>query len=313
MNYLRTLYREPLLHFLVLAVGLFVLHAAVSHEDPEGDARRIVVDETSLLTFIQYRTKSFEPVTAKQQLESFSADELDQVIADYVREEALYREARNLGLGDNDYVIKRRLVQKIDYVARGFAESIDTISEADVAAFFAENRDDYYVEPRITFTHVYFGFDQHGPERARELAAQKLAELESNEAGFNDASRHGDRFLYGLNYVERSKLYVESHFGTALTEEIFAQAADNATWRGPIQSDHGAHLVMVSQLEPGRMPELAEVRARVEQEANRARVAERTLEATRQIVEAYEIERVYRQPDDNLVRLGNEIQSEPTQ
>ena len=130
MNIFRLLSKEPLVHFLVLAVGLFVLHAAVSHE--QVDVKRIVVDEDSLLSFIQYRTKSFEAVTAKTQLESFSETELQRVIDDYVREEALYREAKELGLGENDYVIKRRLIQKIDYVARGFAESLGEVSNEEM-------------------------------------------------------------------------------------------------------------------------------------------------------------------------------------
>lgn len=126
---MKSIHKEPLLHFLMLAIGLFFLHSAVSHNDDNDDLKRIVVNQDALLSFIQYRTKSFEPVTAQKQLESLSDEALERLVADYVREEALYREARSLGLDRDDYVIKRRQIQKINYIARGFAESTGEVTE----------------------------------------------------------------------------------------------------------------------------------------------------------------------------------------
>lgn len=297
---MKKLHKEPLLHFLVLAVGLFVLHSAVSHEDPDADAKRIVVDQDSLLTFIQYRTKSFEPVTAKKQLDSLSDEALQKIIDDYVREEALYREARTLGLDRDDYVIKRRLIQKVDYVARGFAESFNEVTEEDIRQYFEENKNDYYVDPRITFTHVYFSAERHGVEKANTLAEQKLEALKKTNATFNDAAKHGERFLYGMNYVERSQMYVESHFGLDMGKQVFALDPDQRQWYGPFVSTHGAHLVMVTQKQAGYMPLLAEVRTRVAQEAQRTIIAERANQATQQIVDSYNIDMVYKKPNEKL-------------
>ncbi len=300
MKSLRSIYKEPLLHFLVLAVGLFALHSVVSHEDADADARRIVVDQDSLLRFIQYRTKSFETDTAQKQLASFTDEELDRVIDDYVREEALYREARSLGLDRDDYVIKRRLIQKVDYVARGFAETFGSMTDEDIRNYFEENMSDYYIEPRITFTHVFFSAERHGVAGARALAEQKLAELQETGATFNDAPKHGERFLYGMNYVERSGLYVESHFGADTAEQLFAIEPGQHAWQGPIMSGYGAHLVMVTQKQAGRMPLLDEVRDRVAQEARRAIITKRANEATQQIVDSYDIELVYEKPAEKL-------------
>ena len=302
---MKSLHKEPLLHFLVLAIGLFVLHSAVSHDDSDADAKRIVVDQDSLLTFIQYRTKSFEPVTAKKQLDSFTDEELKKVISDYVREEALYREARTLGLDRDDYVIKRRLIQKIDYVARGFAESFSQVTAEDIKQYFEENKNDYYIEPRITFTHVYFSAERRGVETAKTLAEQKLAELRRTKATFHDASKHGERFLYGMNYVERSELYVDSHFGSEMTKPLFTLEPKQGAWYGPFFSKHGAHLVMVTQKQAGRMPSLAEVYTRVAQEAQRAMTEERAKKATQNIVESYDIDIAYEKPKEKLAELNH--------
>lgn len=302
---MKSLFKEPLLHFLVLAIGIFVLHSAVSHDDVNADAKRIIVDQDSLMTFIQYRTKSFEPVTAKQQLESFSDEELKKVIDDYVREEALYREASTLGLHRDDYVIKRRLIQKIDFVSRGFAESFSEVTNEDIRKYFKENKNDYFIEPRITFTHVFFSAEIHGENEARMLAEQKLDELQRTHIEFHDASKHGERFLYGMNYVERSELFVESHFGPEMTNQLFDVEPNQEHWYGPFMSSHGAHLVMVTQKQPSRMPSLDEIRSRVEQEAKRALIEERSKEATQQILDSYEVDIVYEKPEEKLAILDN--------
>ena len=46
-------------------------------------------------------------------------DELDRLIADYVREEALHREAKALGMDQNDYIIKRRMIHSTEFITDG--------------------------------------------------------------------------------------------------------------------------------------------------------------------------------------------------
>lgn len=300
---IRKLYREPLLHFLVLALGLFGLHHLIAHEDTAGDSRRIVVDRENLLNFIQYRSKSFDAGTARSQLESFSGEQLQKLVADYVREEALYREARSLGLGDNDYVIKRRLIQKIDYIARGFSSSFDQVGEEEIRNYFAEHREDYYVKPSITFTHIFFSTDRHGIEGAQELARETLSRVNGNGAGFNDAGSYGERFLYGLNFIERSESFVDGRFGEAFASTLFTLEPGTRHWQGPVLSDHGVHLVLVKARQAGYLPELSEVYTRVAQEAQRAITASRARQATQQIVDSYQVDMRYEPPRDALARL----------
>ena len=106
-----------------------------------------------------------------------TSDELEKIITEFVREEALAREAKALGLDQNDYVIKRRLVQKVDYVARGFADAAFKVTEEDIRAYFEENRADFYIQPRITFTHVFFSSERNGIDNAEQLAAEAMIRL----------------------------------------------------------------------------------------------------------------------------------------
>jgi hypothetical protein len=180
-------------------------------------------------------------------------------------------------------------VQKLEFIAEGFAETGSEIEPAELERFFEAHRDDYLVEAHASFTHVFYDAERRGWEGARARARADLARLNAEGALFSEAPRHGDRFPYHVNYVERTPDYVRSHFGAPLAEAIFALEPDEGTWRGPFESPYGAHLVMVVAQEPARAPDLDEVRGRVEQDARHARVRERTEAAIREIVGRYRV------------------------
>ncbi len=285
--------REPLLHFLLAGLGLFVLFGVVNPGENDSDPNVVLVDRDALLTFIQYRIKAFNPALAEQKLDAMSGEELDQFIDDYVREEVLHREALLLGLDEDDYVIRRRLVQKLEYITEGFAEGSADVDEAAVQRYFDANKADYFVEPFVTFTHVFFQTEDRPREQAQALAKKELAKLNRDGVPFSDAPQHGDRFLYHVNYVERTPDYVGSHFGPAMARALFDLEPNEFVWRGPFDSAYGVHLVLLTTNEPGREPELAELRDRIHEDARRAMVREETESAIAEVVEAYDVRVVY--------------------
>jgi len=296
--------REPLLHFLAAGLGLFVLFGIVNRGDQDADPNVITVDQEALLTFIQYRIKAFNPDLAEKKLDSLSDEELQRLIDDYVREEVLHREALALGLDDDDYVIRRRLVQKLEFITEGFAEAGADMDEAAVQRYFDANKADYYVEPYVTFTHVFFQTEDRPREQARTLAEKELQKLNRNGVPFSDAPQHGDRFLYHVNYVERTPDYVGSHFGPAMATALFALEPNEFVWRGPFDSAYGVHLVLLTTNEPGREPELAELEGRVREDARRVRVREETEAAVADVVEAYDVRVVYERDPSPRVQEG---------
>ena len=284
--------KQPLVHFLTAGLALFVLFGLVN-DGKTTDTKVITVDRDALMTFIQYRIKAFNPVIAEQRLRSLPDEELQHLIDDYVREEVLYREAIAIGLDEDDYVIRRRLVQKLEFITEGFAETSVDVDDAAVRRYFDANKDDYYVEPYVTFTHVFFDTENRSREQAHALAEKKLAELNRAGTPFSDAPKHGDRFLYHVNYVERTPDYVASHFGPAMAEALFALEPNDLVWRGPFDSPYGVHLVMMITNEPGREPALSEIEDRVREDARRAMIREKTEEAIAEIIGAYEVRVTY--------------------
>jgi hypothetical protein len=284
----RTILKEPLLHFLVAGAALFVLFDAVSPDAPADLGENVIrVDRAALLTFIQYRSRAFKPDAAAARLDAMPEVERRRLIDDYVREAALHRKARALGMDANDYIIKRRMIQKVEFLAQGFADAAASPDEKSVKAYYEANKKDYYVQPSVTFTHVFFDAKKRGAEAA--AASAKLERLNGDGVHFADAPRHGDRFPYHVNYVERTPDFVASHFGPAMARDVFKLKADDRVWRGPFRSPYGIHLVLVSKSLPGRIPTLEEVRTRVFDDARRAQARMRSKAAIDEIVSDYDV------------------------
>ena len=199
--------KDPLAHFLALGLGLFLLYAAVN---PDGyradDPKRIVVDRDGLLTFVQYRTKTFQPKLASARLDAMSGEKLKRLIDDYVREEALHREAKALGLGQNDYIIKRRMIQKIDFITQGFADAVIKVSEDELKAWYEANKERYREPAFITFTHVFFNAESRTPAEAKALAEAKLPKLVSVHRQSVEllGERYAGRTVIVVNRMQRN-------------------------------------------------------------------------------------------------------------
>ena len=188
------------------------------------------------------------------------------------------------------------MIQSIEFITDGFVTAAVEISDEQVAEHFEANRDDYYIDPIVTFTHVFFDAERHGRAESQALAATKLAELNAGTVPFSDAPRHGDRFPFFVNYVERDPQFVVSHFGLPMAEGVFSLQPDEGVWQGPFESEYGTHLVMLTRKSAGRYPEFAEVEAAVRDDAQREAIAALKDKAIQAIVDTYEIRHSYERP-----------------
>ncbi|MEQ8485934.1 MAG: peptidylprolyl isomerase [Pseudomonadales bacterium] len=284
------LLRDPLLHFLVGGGLMFAAWWALNPSVGSDDPRRIVVDRAALLTFMQLRSQAFDATAAEARLAALTPEALGDLVDEYVREQALYRSALELGLEQDDYVIKRRLVQKVEYMAEGVAADLADPPDDVLADWYGRHRNAYAEPERITLTHVFFSASRHGTGQAAALARAALAELNRTQVAFSGATAFGERFPYHANYVAWSRDEIAGHFGAAMTAELFDLPADPARWQGVFASAHGSHAVLVLDRTPERFPELGEVRERVLRDYRAERARERRDAFIRVIVARYRTE-----------------------
>ncbi|TNE35906.1 MAG: peptidyl-prolyl cis-trans isomerase [Alphaproteobacteria bacterium] len=275
--------KDPLFQFLLIGALLFVAVSVVrGPELPETNAHRILVSEADILTFLQFKLGAFEPDKAKARLASLSPQERQTLIQDFVRNEVLVREAKGIGLSDNDAVIRQRLIQRMEFALESVVAPTDEPDEKTLQAYLDAHPDLFLAESSVTFTHVFY--------RDGTVPAEDEVLFRSNELSSGAALEMGDPFPYFDTYSERTARFVISHFGEAFTAELFDTHTPLGRWIGPLTSPHGSHWVYLSARQEARQPRLEEVRALVRDDylrEERDRAVEAAISA---LVKGYEVE-----------------------
>lgn len=240
-SFLKRLLREPLVHFLVIGVALFVGISAVRGLN-RPTVRLEARDLEQLAAYWEMQTQ--RPPTRA---------ELASIIQERVDEELMAREAIRLGLDKDDMIVRRRLAQKMAFAS----EDVSTIpqpGEADLQAFYEKDLARYATPARLALRHVYFSQDRTGT--SPPVAAAEA--LESLKAGKTVV---GDPALLPLTYADIAVADLLRDYGPAFTKA--AREAPLGAWVGPVASPYGVHLIQVQTRLASETLPLAAVRAEV--------------------------------------------------
>lgn len=193
--HLRRWLREPLLHFLLIGAAVFAAYAALDR-DPgaQKGQRRIVVTEDDL--------SQMTIATLAQGRPAPTIEQMRHLLEAKIREEVLYREALAMGLDKDDIIVKRRMLQKMDFLAEDLSDLREP-SREELAAWFKNNAQRFAYPPRISFRHLYFSFDKHGAKTA-EAAAAVLKQIAGKPADLPDATALANPFMFQDYYADRS-------------------------------------------------------------------------------------------------------------
>ena len=243
--------KEPLLHFLVLGALIFFVYGIVAKE--EVDENEIFVSRGQQENLVNTFSRTWQRLPTPQEYQG--------LLRDYIREEIAYRQTRDMGLDENDIVIRRRLRQKLEMLAEDVAGLVPPTDE-ELQAYLEANPEAFALEPRLSLHQLYFSIDHRG-ERAREDAGQQLAVLGSAGADL-DWETLGDPLSLPATLEDTTPSGLGRLFGDVFVEEL--DAVEPGEWQGPVKSGYGWHLVYVFDEVPGRQPELAEVRDEVERD-----------------------------------------------
>ena len=248
-----TFLKDPLFHFLLLGVALFVLFAWVA-----GDART-EIDRAEEIVVTEGRIRALSQSFSQVWQRAPSEQELDGLIQDHIREEILYREALAMGLDRDDTIVRRRMRQKIEFLSEDIAR-LDEPSDEDLEAFLAADPQRFRKDTRFSFRQVYVSTDKHGASAEAE-ALSLLAELRGRD---RDISGLGDRLMIEHRFEDTPERDIARSLGSQFLEALVDCPV--GSWQGPIVSGFGLHLVHISEHIDGRVPGLVEVREAVVRE-----------------------------------------------
>jgi hypothetical protein len=256
--------REPLVHFVLLGAALFAVWGLV-----ERGGRGPAPAAQIALTLDDLR--QLQIVFAAQWKRAPTEPEMVALIENRLREEVLYREALALGLDKDDTIVRRRMAQKMQFLAEDVAAENEPTTD-ELRAWFAKNASTFEEPPRVTFRTLYFSPDRRGA-RAREDAERALGKLAGRPGNWPGAAALADPFMFQDFMADRTPSEIARDFGPAFAKALFQQ--EPGAWRGPIESGYGWHLVYIESASAGRIPAFEEV----EPEVKTAWLAERKASA----------------------------------
>jgi len=249
---MRSLLKEPLLHFLLIGAILFAAHEwrAQSRlgENDEIRSEKIAVTAEVIARLKDGWSRQFQKTPDQ--------DEVRTIVEAHIVEEILYREALALGLDRNDTIVRRRLAQKMEFLTQDIAHAAVPDEQA-LEAYFHQNVAKYLRPSRVSFRHVYFSQEKRGGT-AESDAKNALTSLAS--PGASEESL-GDGFLQGFEFVDQDEQDIATVFGPEFARELLA--TPEGAWRGPLASSYGSHLVIVTGKGEPKAAEFSEVRSLV--------------------------------------------------
>jgi hypothetical protein len=259
--------REPLLHFLLLGLVLFLLYGRVATGDDYG---RIVVSQAQVDDLAAQHQKLWgRPPTPA---------ELNGLVETFVRDEILYREGVALGLDEDDPVVKRRVRQKLEVLAEEEL-SRDAPTDAELSAFLAADPKRFTQPGAVAFEQVLFDAATTDAELSRALAAARRGA---------DVSRLGRATMLPSRVDSMPLDLVARDFGAAFATEL--ERVPLNEWTGPVASAFGVHLVRLRLRTPPVLPPLDAVRDVVSREWENARRERALAESYRRLREEYDVE-----------------------
>ena len=236
---------NPLLHFLLIGAGLFLLYELVSPE-ASGEDIILIDDEIVNRSLLIFEKEWGRPPTQ---------EELDGLIARQVKQEVLYRQALKMNLDHNDELIRRRMEQKLNFITNDLA-TMDDPSDAELEEYYQKNQSKYVLSPRVSYIHIYFSPDKR--PTARTDAENLLKTLPNEAPTIISIEKLGDAFPF-LSQVRRAN---QGEIASQMGDEFAASVLDlqEGQWSGPVLSGYGTHLVYVLEKLPEEILPLAAVR-----------------------------------------------------
>ncbi len=271
------LLKEPLLHFLLLGAAIFFVYSPISKSGGSAEPGKIVVTQRQIASMAEVFTRAWQRPP--------SADELAGLVRERVREDVYYREAMALGLEKDDTVIRRRLVQKMEFVLNDIAAQPEP-TDAELSAYLQAHLESFGVEQRFTFQQVYLDPEKHGGHLARDTT-RLLAQL-NQPGGEADPAAQGDPFVLEHTFSE-SRRPARSRSSLEKTSQRSTGSISPGGWQGPVESGATGHLVRVIKRTEAGIPALAEVRDAVRRELGNARRLEANERIYQQLVKRYHV------------------------
>jgi peptidyl-prolyl cis-trans isomerase C len=244
------LLREPFFHFLLLGALIFAVSHVVQSERSASD-RQIVVDEQLQQRIVEINQTQSGVTPGREQLE--------RLVDEYIDDEVMYREAMRLGLDRDDEIVRRRLIQKMQFLRRDLAAAPKPDAVA-LRAYYDTHPQLFNSPARVSFEQLYFSADRGGwgeAEARAQRAHDQLAHVTASAVPLDDA------FPFQIPPAQLTRIEAGQLFGdTPIIDALFG--APQGQWSDPVRSAYGWHLIKVGHRRISSLAPFSDVPAQVQ-------------------------------------------------
>lgn len=247
---LKRILAEPLVHFLLLGMCIFLLNSLFNSSSQRPDSIDIVVDDNDIDRLVtQYKqvwNEEPSPATIKK------------LIDQYVHSEVMYREALALKLDHNDEIIKRRLKQKYEFLIKDMITT-NQVSDEDLQAYYADHSSDFSTEKSYSFYQFYFS-----PDKRTNPLSDASEFIQSHRLTSKSVIPNlppADLSHLKQHYTQLSIQQIRQEFGQDFADAF--QDINAASWYGPISSGFGIHVLYIVDVQLSRIEDFDQVKDQV--------------------------------------------------
>ena len=278
-------YKEPLVHFLLIGLGLFGFFALMK-TGSNADPRRQV---SPCIRVNEDKLRELYKLFLQNEGRAPSSNELNMKAQEWVKEELLYREGMANGLDRNDPVIRQRLVKLMQWYMIG-ASGGGEPTEKEMRDHFEANQERYRSGAgSLAFEQIFFSTNRRGATAESDA----ILVWQSFQAGTQTAQEvalgHGDSMGSPDRTTEVTQRgepgALAEKFGKPFVDSVLAMPFDK--WAMPVQSPMGWHVVR--RTHPGN-PTFDELKQQIRSELVAARGSSSPDQAYAELLKRYEVE-----------------------
>ena len=263
------LLKEPMVYFCIIGAFVYYFYIpTISEEDLIDSEIKLPSSyvETLKANFInQYNRQPSE-------------EEFQAIIDQEVSAEILFREAWRLQLYVGDSVVRKRMIQKMQFLLEEGSAAHD-IPESVLKAYFKMNGNLFASGKRFDIYHVLFNDEKSAEAHLKELQQQNNYPPKPITGVV--------AFPLGNAFTQISEKEIKKYFGKDFYNGI--QLAEQNQWQGPIKSRYGYHLVKLSKLSKAKEIAFDDVRENIRKRVmEEQRIASRH-QAVAEIKQRYQV------------------------
>jgi len=272
---LKRLFKEPMVYFCIVGALVYYFYTP---DITDKDLTNSVVQLPS--RFVDAQKDKFVQKYKRQP----SEEELQNIIDQEVNAEILFREAWRLQLYVGDAVVKKRMIQKMQFLLEE-GSATQEVSEEELNAYFLKHQETFSSSHKVDLYHVLFSQLQDAERHLEQL--MKAGRVVPSSAKGSVA------FPLGNVFTQISEKEVSKYFGKDFYESLGLAKFDLTKldqWQGPVKSRYGFHVVKLSNLSKAKDVSFTDVRESIRKKfIETTRVASRK-EAVEAIKSRYKVE-----------------------